>query len=77
MDNIYYSDDYPRDGCILTIDVQATHCSLSVFMPRMEKRIERYASVPHAEIGRMVGEWLAGKPPTLKAQSASGSSATE
>lgn len=77
MDNIYYGDDYPRAGCILTIDVQATRCALSVFAPGMEKKIESYAAVPHAEIGRMVGEWLAGNPPTLKAQSASGSITTE
>lgn len=77
MDDIYYGDNYPRAGCVLAIDVQATRCALSVFAPGMEKRIESYAFVPHAEIGRMVSEWLAGKPPALKAQSSSGSIATE
>lgn len=65
LDPIYYTDEYPREGCMLSISVQKNRCGLSVIAPG-GKVIEGYAYVPYSEMPRMVDEWLSGRAPRLK-----------
>lgn len=66
----YYSDEYPREGCRLEIDVRNGCYWMSVYPPGREKAIERYAGVETPDgIGRMVREWCAGKAPVLRRKS--------
>ena len=64
--SIYTTDDYPRDGCTLSVDVQLGGYGLSVFAPNGAP-MERYALVktPRA-IARMVEEWCNGHKPRLR-----------
>ena len=65
MDAIYSNDDYPRQGCVLSIDVQKDGYALRVFSP-CGQIMECYAVVktPRA-IGRMVEEWASGLVPRI------------
>lgn len=65
MDAIYATDDYPREGCTLTVDIRNGGYVLRVFSP-CGKMMEGYASVntPRA-IGRMVEEWASGLVPRI------------
>lgn len=64
IDPIYYTDDYPRIGCIIGIDVQAEGYSLCVTAPG-GKRIETYALVKTLDdTFRMITEWCEGKVPS-------------
>lgn len=63
MDPIYHTDNYPREGCIVSIDVQKDGYTLRISAPTGEP-MEFYGKVltPRA-IGRMVEEWCAGFAP--------------
>jgi hypothetical protein len=65
-DPIYFTDDYPRTGCVVSIDVQADGYAMRIAAPG-GKVIESYAKVktPRA-IGRVVEEWCAGMKPRLR-----------
>lgn len=65
MDAIYATDDYPRAGCRISIDVQKDGYFMSVFSP-CGTIMEGYATVetPRA-IGRMVEEWASGLVPRI------------
>jgi hypothetical protein len=60
MDPIYHTDSYPREGCIVSIDVQKDGYALRISSPTGEP-MEFYGKVrtPRA-IGRLVEEWCAG-----------------
>lgn len=64
-DPIYFTDDYPRAGCGVSIDVMDDGYSLRISAPDGHP-MEVYAKVktPRA-IGRMVEEWCSGLPPRL------------
>lgn len=65
LDPIYYTDEYPREGCVLTINILAKDRAHLVVSAPNGKHLESYASVPYAEMPRMVAEWLSGKAPKL------------
>lgn len=62
---VYCTDDYPREGCIVTIDVQRNGYGLRIAAPNGAP-MECYAFVrtPRA-IGRMLEEWCGGRKPRL------------
>lgn len=67
-DNIYATDDYPRDGCVASVEVLADGYRLAIFDPH-GRRIEGYAVVKSpVAISRMLREWCEGKPPKLKGE---------
>lgn len=68
MDAIYSTDEYPRKGCVLTVDVTKGGYVLRVFSP-CGQIMEGYATVktPRA-IGRMVEEWCSGMVPRINAR---------
>ena len=74
--DVYCTDDYPREGCIVSIDVQKNGYGLRIAAPN-GAFMECYALVktPKA-IGRMVAEWCAGRSPRLHDPSDPGSSVT-
>lgn len=75
LDPIYYTDEYPREGCTLTIKLlPGDRAHLMVKAPN-GRHLESYASAPYAEMPRMVGEWLSGKVPKLRRQSSTSGSA--
>ncbi|MDR0672750.1 MAG: hypothetical protein LBF93_03605 [Zoogloeaceae bacterium] len=64
-DNIYATDDYPREGCVASVHVWADGYSLAIFDPH-GRRIEGYTRVKTAAaISRMLREWCEGKVPAL------------
>lgn len=65
MNDIYYTDDYPRAGCRLEIVVGDGAYGLRVFSPD-GRLLESYARVssPRA-IARMVEEWARGFAPKI------------
>lgn len=78
IDPIYFTDDYPRQGCIVAVDVQENGYALTVRAPN-GALLETYAVVktPRA-VARMVEEWCAGFAPRLRDRlDQSGSSVTE
>lgn len=76
----YSGDDYPREGCVVAVDVQRNGFQMKVFDPS-GRILETYRSVSTAAcVARMLEEWCAGKIPGLSApqsQSASRSTETE
>ena len=61
----YSGDDYPREGCIVTIDVLRDGYVLRIASPKGVP-LEGYAKVKTARaIGRMVEEWCAGFAPRI------------
>jgi hypothetical protein len=64
---IYYTDEYPREGCIAVIDVTAAGYTLAIKAPN-GAAIETYANVRSSDdISRMLKEWCEGKAPGLSA----------
>ena len=75
MDAIYYTDNYPREGCVIGIDVQASGYALSIVAPG-GKVIETYVAKTPRQLARMIEEWCCGFSPRSAApldQSACGS----
>lgn len=75
---IYFTDDYPRQGCRLTVDVLRNGYNLQVLAPS-GRFLESYpARTPH-ELACMVEDWCNGAAPRLiggDGQPASGSEVT-
>jgi len=61
----YYTDNYPRQGCVVSIDVQAHGYRVCIAAPNGAP-MESYALVktPRA-IARMLEEWCLGHKPRL------------
>lgn len=77
-DPIYFSDDYPRAGCRLVVDVQDDRYVLGVIEPG-GKQIETYGPKTAQQLARMIKEWCSGSAPRLFAmqdQSSCGSVST-
>lgn len=65
-DNVYATDDYPREGCSASVDVLASGYRLSIRDPN-GRLLEGYAVVKStAAISRMLREWCDGKRPKIK-----------
>lgn len=62
MDPIYHTDHYPREGCIVSIDVQKDRYVLGIKAPTGEP-MEFYSAKTPRAIGRMVDEWCSGFAP--------------
>lgn len=59
-ENPYTGDAYPREGCIVSIDVTKYGYGLRIAAPNgAPMEVYAYAKTPRA-IGRMVEEWCAG-----------------
>lgn len=78
--DIYCTDDYPREGCTLKIDIKricgSVHYTLRVYAPYGGFSIEGYGTTNPVALGRMVREWCEGRAPKLhhpSDQEASGS----
>lgn len=67
MDPIYFTDNYPREGCTLAVNVQANRYVLSVLAPG-GKVIETYAAKTPRQLARMIEEWCAGWAPRLNSR---------
>lgn len=63
LDPIYYTDEYPREGCVLTINLLANDRVHLVVSAPNGKHLESYAAFPYAETPRVLAEWLSGKAP--------------
>jgi hypothetical protein len=64
----YSGDDYPRLGCILTVDVSKNGYSLRVYSPS-GRMLEAYALVKTPEqIAHMVRQWCSEEVPTPNTQ---------
>lgn len=77
-DPVYFTDDYPRTGCYLAVDVLATGYTLSVFEPS-RKLIETYGAKTARQLAVMIEEWASGIKPRGNApldQASSGTSNT-
>lgn len=62
---VYCGDDYPREGCTLTVDVCAGGYDLQVNAPNGNP-IEIYATARSPrQLARMVEEWCSGQKPKL------------
>lgn len=65
VDSLFFTDGYPREGCVASVDVRANGYALSIHAPGGQC-IERYAPVHSADdICRMLREWLSGSAPRL------------
>lgn len=65
-ENVYATDDYPREGCTASVDVLASGYRLSIRGPG-GRLIEGYATVRSpAAISRMLREWCEGNRPVTK-----------
>lgn len=64
LDPIYYTDGYPREGCSLEVNVEASVCGIHVRAPG-GRPLESYLP-PRGEVGRYVQEWLDGIAPRVK-----------
>lgn len=58
----YCGDDYPREGCSLAVDVQASGYVLRVYAPNGAPMESYFPRSPKA-LGRMIDEWASGKKP--------------
>lgn len=64
IDPVYFTDEYPREGCGLSIVVGIDGCSMTVHAPN-GRAIESY--LPSSEeVGRYVQEWVSGMVPRLR-----------
>lgn len=64
LNSIYYTDDYPREGCTVTVKVVGGKFFLRESAPN-GLCMATYAPVSTAEAaGRMVSEWASGKAPS-------------
>ncbi len=61
-DPVYYTDDYPRTGCAIGIDVQAHGYAFSITEPG-GKVIETYHAKNERALSRMIEEWCRGFAP--------------
>jgi hypothetical protein len=68
LDPIYATDEYPREACTVSIDVQKDGYHMSVFAPN-GKHLEGYALVktPRA-VSRMLEEWACGYAPRINSR---------
>lgn len=65
LDPIYYTDDYAREECLVTINVGSDRCSMRIFAPSGEI-LECYN--PHTvDVPAMMEIWLSGKVPGKRA----------
>lgn len=60
-DPIYFTDEYPREGCKIEIEIKEERCSLRIRAPN-GRMLECYLP-SRTEVGRYIQEWLAGKVP--------------
>ena len=65
LDPIYYTDEYPRDRCTITIEVGGERCSVRVYAPGGEI-LECYLP-PRDDVPAMLALWLDGKVPGVSA----------
>lgn len=71
VDSLFFTDGYPREGCVASVDVRANGYALSIHAP-WGQCIERYAPVHSPDdICRMLREWMSGSAPRLPALTAS------
>lgn len=65
LEPIYYTDEYPREGCTITIKVGDERCSMQVSAPG-GKVIDCYAP-PRSDVASMLALWMEGKVPGVRA----------
>lgn len=61
-DPVYFTDDYPREGCRLVVEVLRGRYALGVIDPS-GKQIESYGPKTARQLARMVEEWCGGFAP--------------
>lgn len=68
--NIYCTDDYPREGCTLTIKVRDVGPGISRYSMIVRNpfgtQIEAYRANKPQTIGDMVREWCEGRAPAKR-----------
>lgn len=63
LQECYYGDEYPREGCSVTFRVRSeASLSMAVYAPN-GKPLESYL-VPPEMAGKFMDEWLAGRVPS-------------
>lgn len=61
IDPVYFTDDYPREGCSVVFEVRGSSSSMTVRAPN-GKPLESYLVQP-GMAGKYLDEWLSGKAP--------------
>lgn len=73
LPKIYYTDDYPREGCTIAIEVDGSSFSVLVYPPK-DMRRDIPLEVYHAEsldyALMIVRSWLSGEPRAALRESA-------
>lgn len=68
--DIYFTDDYPREGCFIGVDVQDGFYSMKVYGPEeitgREFSLESYGAHSIEEVAEFFRQWLAGHKPRFK-----------